>query len=167
MQLALDNPDLPAGLIVVDITSARYPMYHRHLIGSLKNVPLAELKERRETDAYLKKFIPDPPVIQLMMKNILRKEDGSFAWKFDLGAIENNLAALHDEITSERTFEKKVLLLKGEKSEYVKEEMLLQTKKLFPKLCVKEINGAGHWVHADRPEETLEEILNFCGKTMN
>lgn len=61
-----------------------------------------------------------------------------------------------------------VKVIFGRKSEYVSEDVVDCFKKVFPKFDSKDdlvwIEGAGHWVHADRPNEFVTEIVSFLKK---
>jgi len=39
-----------------------------------------------------------------------------------------------------------------------------QVKTLFPNSSLKFIEGAGHWVHADKPNEFIKEVVNFINE---
>jgi pimeloyl-ACP methyl ester carboxylesterase len=54
-----------------------------------------------------------------------------------------------------------VLFIKGSESRSVQEEDIKDIKELFPSATINTIEGAGHWVHADKPGELLEEVLTF------
>ena len=58
-------------------------------------------------------------------------------------------------------FVKTALFIRGGKSNYigVADEPLI--RELFPQSEIQTIAGAGHWLHADRPVEFLQLVLNF------
>lgn len=56
------------------------------------------------------------------------------------------------------------LVIRGEKSEDLTVEIYLEMLKRNPLSRGVEVQGAGHWVHFDRPEELthiLKRFLNF------
>jgi len=58
-------------------------------------------------------------------------------------------------------FEKPTLFVRGSRSNYVKDSEWDKTKLLFPNAQLVTIEGAGHWVHADKPKELLEVLRGF------
>ena len=56
-----------------------------------------------------------------------------------------------------------VLWVAGADSGYVRSEFADQMRALFPRTQLVTIKGAGHWVHADRPEVFLATVRRFAG----
>jgi pimeloyl-ACP methyl ester carboxylesterase len=54
------------------------------------------------------------------------------------------------------------LFIRGELSNYILDEDIDELEELFPDSEIKTINGAGHWVHAEAPEEFIDIVLGFC-----
>lgn len=50
--------------------------------------------------------------------------------------------------------------MRGSQSEYVLDEYLPDASLFFPHLEVVTLD-AGHWVHAERPKETAEAVIEF------
>ena len=115
--------------------------------------------------------------IQFLLKNLYWKdtEDGkqkanpedsekTLAWRFNLDAIEKNIDAVGEAMPADAVFEKPVLFLRGERSGYVTAEDDRVIRKHFPQATIKTIAGAGHWIHAEKPGEFLEEVVEFLKK---
>jgi pimeloyl-ACP methyl ester carboxylesterase len=66
-----------------------------------------------------------------------------------------------EEIITSLPFEKPVLFIRGEQSGSLKDEDWPKIKSLFPKAIMTTIPGAGHWVHADKPEELTQQVISF------
>lgn len=60
-------------------------------------------------------------------------------------------------------FEGTTLFLSGGESDYVKSEMRVHIKRLFPAAKFAKIPRAGHWIHADRPIEFEAALRVFFG----
>jgi esterase len=58
-------------------------------------------------------------------------------------------------------FDKPVLFVRGSRSGYIKDEDFPLIKTLFPQAELVTVEGAGHWVHADKPAELLAILKNF------
>ena len=61
-------------------------------------------------------------------------------------------------------FDKPVLFVAGERSSYLAPQQEPVVRRLFPKAQVTVIDGAGHWVHAEKPEEFLAVARAGAGR---
>ena len=52
-----------------------------------------------------------------------------------------------------------VLWVAGSESDYVSEAQLPLMSQLFPRVELRTVQGAGHWVHSEKPEE-FEQLLH-------
>lgn len=60
-----------------------------------------------------------------------------------------------------RTFDGPTLFTYGEMSAFSVKEDESAVKKLFPRAQMKQINGAGHWLQAEKPEEFCKALNDF------
>ena len=51
-----------------------------------------------------------------------------------------------------------VIFLKGRNSDFLPPADMKNIQKVFPASEFTEIAGAGHWIHADRPDEVIKNI---------
>ena len=73
-----------------------------------------------------------------------------------------NLAAIGEEIGAAQPFLKPTLFLRGGKSDYIlPEDKLHGIPALFPNSQVVTVPDAGHWLHAEKPDEVFELVRNF------
>jgi esterase len=166
MRLALDHPGRLAQLIVVDIAPRFSNMEHQDdIVAGLQAVNLAALTTRQEADAALAQHIPQLGVRQFLLKNLYRAEDNSFAWRINLPALTASLAAIGEETVGATPFMKPTLFIRGGKSDYITpEDKLVGIPALFPNSQVATVMDAGHWVHAEKPDEMFELVRNFVGQ---
>jgi len=61
-------------------------------------------------------------------------------------------------------FDHPVLFLTGSESGYVRPEHRATILALFPRARFARLNGAGHWLHADRPREFEETVRVFLDR---
>jgi pimeloyl-ACP methyl ester carboxylesterase len=54
-----------------------------------------------------------------------------------------------------------VLFVKGGNSGYIEDARFSEIKSWYPNAQFVNIEGAGHWVHAEKPQELLGEVLKF------
>jgi esterase len=161
MLLALTYPESVQKLVVVDIAPRAYSERHREILSALSSLDLSSFKSRAEMESQLASSIPDLAVRRFLLKSVKRDEAGAFYWQMNLPAIEANYARLSEEIASQRPFEKPTLFIRGERSNYIRDEDLPAIKKLFPRVEHCKIAGAGHWVHAEAPEAFLRTVREF------
>jgi esterase len=54
------------------------------------------------------------------------------------------------------------LFIRGELSNYILDDDIAQLEDQFPDSEIITIKNAGHWVHAEAPEEFVDSVLGFC-----
>ena len=153
------HPDRINKLIVADIAPRKYPIRHQQIIDGLKNVP-SGLAKRTDAEEYLIPFIDEPGVRAFLMKSLYWKEKGHLAFRFNLPVLERYIDDIGGETAQGRFFEP-TLFIYGGNSGYITEADKEQIKFLFPETTFHEIEGAGHWLHAEEPEEFKREVLAF------
>lgn len=162
MRFALDHADMVEKLIVVDMGVKRYPAGHDTIFDALFALDLKTINSRSEAEAVLKDKLRNQGERQFILKNLTRNHDGTYSWKFNLEAIHNNY---EDEILaaieSDHPFQGTALFIRGEFSSYIKNEDWDGIQALFPAARLETIEGAGHWVHADKPVQLLQTIRLF------
>lgn len=161
MEFAVKYPDLLEKLIVVDIAPVSYPVHHDHIIEAMESLDLENIESRKMADRQLSRQIKEMGIRQFLLKNLYLKEKQQYDWKFNLKVIKREIEAIGEWAISEGVFEGKVLFIKGEKSDYIKAEYALQIAEKFPNYDLTEIEGAGHWVHAEAKEDFSQEVLTF------
>ena len=166
MHLALHHPARLAQLIVLDIAPRFSNMEHQDdIIAGLQAVDLGAIQNRQQAEAALLPRIPQLGVRQFLLKNLYRREDNSFAWRINLPALVANLAAVGAEITASQPFLKPTLFIRGGKSDYITpSDKLHGIPALFPNSQVATVPDAGHWVHAEKPDEVFGLVRNFVGQ---
>jgi esterase len=165
MQLATDHVESVAKLIVVDIAPRDYEPSHRPLLNTLRRLDLDRYGSFTEIDQALAASITSPVMRQFLLKNLTYDKNRRFAWRIDLEAIARNYDHLRMRITPRQSFIKPALFIRGGRSNYIMDSDISLIYKIFPAAEVKTIVRAGHWVHADAPEEFLQIVLTFLTET--
>jgi pimeloyl-ACP methyl ester carboxylesterase len=162
MQFALQHPDLVDKLIVVDIAPKYYPPHHDVVIEAIEAIDPSLLKERSEAEGVFMRFLGnDESTIQFLMKNLTRLPEGGFTWKPNMPVIIEAYYHLMEDVQHASSFEGPSLFVRGQKSRYIADEDVTRIKEFFPTFSLVTIADAGHWVHADAPQEFAKIILNF------
>ena len=161
MKFSLEFPKLVHKLFVLDISPKEYPIHHQSIIDSLESLDFNSLYTRKEIDNKLKKSIEQPALRNFLMKNIFRKENKKFDFRFNLKSLSKNIYKIGEKVESAEKFNGEVYFFKGSKSEYIMEKDKDLIYKLFPESKFIKIQNAGHWLHADNPNDFLSELLNL------
>ncbi len=172
MSFASKFPELIRALIVIDISPGQYNedeedttrfLKHRDILIILSELPLEDFKSRDDADKALHQYIRIKRIRNFLLKNLTRDENGSFRWKLNLPVLRSNLNNILAGIGHEQFLHQDfpVLFVKGELSDYISEKDFPLIKTIFPATQIKTIEGAGHWVHVEKPEELLSTIYEF------
>ena len=79
----------------------------------------------------------------------------------NLKSIRKNYEKLLATVYCDFQSEKEMLFIKGENSDYIFDEDIMDIRELFPKAALKTIKDAGHWVHAEQEYTLLAIIRDF------
>ncbi len=161
MLFAVSYPQFVKKLIVADIAPKFYPAHHQFILKALQAVDFSQVKTRNDIDAIFKEYIPEIGIRQFLLKNVFRKSDNSFNYRFNLESLTNNIEEIGAELTPMSQFEGDVLFLKGENSGYISadDEDLIHSH--FPNSKLDIISKAGHWLHAENPMEFFLKVNDF------
>lgn len=161
MYFATGFPRLTSKLVVVDIAPKYYPPHHQEIFSAYRSVNLSALKSRKDADCQLAGMIENFGIRQFMLKNLNRDSNNQFSWKINLNAIEANIDRMSGGLPENARFGNPALFIGGKKSDYIMpgDESIIQ--KHFSDFRVEMIDGAGHWVHAEKPRELLEIVEKF------
>jgi pimeloyl-ACP methyl ester carboxylesterase len=167
MQFALTYPERLDHLIVVDMAPRAYPPQHRPLLEALQALDLHPHQSRQDLSEALAEGVPDRRIREFVLKNLHyeRDQDG-YSWLMNLDVIAEKYANVNVAIDSETPFRGPALFIRGGQSNYVTDDDLPDIQRLFPEADLVTIDGAAHWVHADRPQALAEVVVSFLGATV-
>jgi len=159
MWLALTSPGRVDKLVVADIAPVSYSHSFDNTVSALKELPLAELTNRKQAETLLAARISELSYRQFLLQNLVLK-DGKYCWRIDLDIFQRmgpNIAAFPDA-GHLPPFTGKTLFIAGADSDFVKPETI---KLLFPKAALTTIADAGHWLHVQQPDAFTALVENF------
>ncbi|MCP4521877.1 MAG: alpha/beta fold hydrolase [Cytophagales bacterium] len=160
MRFSVKYPEKLSKMIIVDIAPRYYPIHHRTIIDGLKAVKVETVKTRREAEKRLEPFVKELGLRQFLLKNMVRTGD-HYAWKVNLSVIDQEIENIGEALPIKAVCNVPVLFLSGGASDYVKEEDHSHILKHFPNASFKVLEGAGHWLHAEKPQETISIIEDY------
>lgn len=167
---ALKWPEMLNGLLVADISpfkgddpeGAEYKQHNR-ILQAMLSLDLKAISSRADAESQLEKTGLPEHVRGFILKNLQRTSEDSFAWKLNSTALLKDLKDIMKPVSREDAYKYTVtgfpvIFIKGEKSDYLPVSDYEDIRKIFPAAEFIEIKGAGHWVHADNPEEVIKSI---------
>ena len=162
MHIACRHPENVSKLIVVDIAPKSYPPRHIPLLEALQSVDFSRMKRRADIDAHLSKSITSPAIRLFLMKNLKRKKDGGFEYKFNLPVLIRSYGEINRPLPGEYRCKGDSLFIRGSLSPYISPDDETLIYRHFPKAVIRDIPGAGHWVHAEKPDLLYDMVRDFC-----
>ncbi len=161
MRFAQRHPDAVTKLVVVDMSPREYPPRYDGLLDALLALDLSMFRHRSEVDMALAAAVPDKAIRQFLLKNLGRDAAGALNWKANLAAIRANYHRVRAALPTIPAYRGPTLFVRGGKSDYIRDEDLVLIRQRFPPAIVQTIVGAGHWVHAEAPDEFLRVTTKF------
>ncbi len=161
MQFACDHPERTEKLLVADIGPKYYPPHHQPIIDGLNALSPEAFTSRSNADAALKKNISDLGTRQFLLKSLYWVEKGKLAFRFNLEILSEKMEEVGENISASEIYDGPTLFLRGDRSEYIATSDLSEFKKHFPQAVMETIDNAGHWLHAENPEQFFEKSMAF------
>ena len=161
IRLALDYPEQVNKLIIADMGIKQSERGHENIFEAMFDLDLLNLDSRTIIDNQLKTRITELGVRQFLLKNLSRRKEGGYKWKMNLSALHEHYDEILKEIESDSTFDNLTLFLRGGNSNYVLNEDFEDIQTLFPNSKLETIEGAGHWLHAEKPKEFVQYVRAF------
>jgi len=160
MRLAAERPGLVARLTVVDIAPRAYPGRLRVEFEAMRRLDLASLASRREADVALADLVPDWALRQFLLTNLGQDAEGRWVWKVNREALERSLPVLTgDSLLPGQSFAGPCRVIRGGKSDYVRDEDLPAFAARFPLLDVVTLPESGHNPHFDARSGFVDAVL--------
>lgn len=161
MLFATLYPDLVKKLLVADISPRFYPVHHDAILEGLSVLNFDEIKSRGQADKVLSDYVSDFGTRQFLLKNLYWVDKGQLGLRLNLDVLRNEVSEVGEPLPSYAIFNGDTLFLRGDRSEYigVGDEAII--KNHFPNSDVVTIANAGHWLHAENPEDFFEAVIKF------
>ena len=163
MKFAFTYPEKTEKLIVADIAPRKYSTdYHQNLLQKLSRLDLKDFTKRSELEAALSLFIEDAGIRLFVLKNLYRDEYKNFAWRFNLEVLLEKISNIQDASFVNGVCAIPTHFIRGGNSDYITSADELLINKHFSDFSMATISGAGHWLHAEKPEQFYAEAMGFC-----
>lgn len=163
---ALVNPGAVERLVVVDIAPVAYPPRHLGHAEAMRAVDLTAARRRGDADRQLAAAIPDAAERAFLLQNLVfdtHFAQGRPRWRLNLAAIAHAMPALtgFPSFAPGARYDGPALFVAGGRSDYVRPEHEPEIRRLFPAARIARIADAGHWLHAEQPQQFLDLVTRF------
>ncbi|KAI0247030.1 Alpha/Beta hydrolase protein [Lactifluus subvellereus] len=165
------SPELPADaiehLIVADITpsSVALSTEFQGYIEAMNKIEQSGVNSRREAQDILASYEPDPTIRAFLLTN-LDTAIQPFKFQVPLDIVGSSILNLggFPYVPGERSWDGNTLFVKGAKSRYINKNNLPVAKEFFPSMSLETLD-AGHWVHAEKPNEFKKLVVDFITRS--
>jgi esterase len=165
MQLALQYPERLESLIVADMAPKENPQSHTDILDALCGADIGPEASRQSVEADLIRLgIPQPSVRQFLLKSLSRQASGQgFEWRFNLPLIRAQYPNILRNVAGDVPADIPALFVYGGQSDYLLPEDQPEILRRFPRAQFHCIPAAGHWLHAEAPDDFYAAVTGFLG----
>lgn len=161
MVLALKRPEMLRSLVVADIAPVAYGHSQVQFIHAMQSVDLDHVEKRSDALDMLSAHVDEPTLRSFFTQSLDIKAK---RWRLNLDVLERDMDAILGFPEVNGAFEGPTLFLSGGLSDYVTREHRPTIRALFPKARFARINGAGHWLHAEKPKEFIASVDHWLAQ---
>jgi esterase len=162
MALTALAPERVERLVAIDIAPVDYHVRrHDEIFAAINAVTDAQATSRQQAASVMRQHLQEEGVIQFLLKSFV---DGE--WRFNVPVLWDQ----YPHVVGWETippWEHPALFIPGGNSPYVTEAYREQLLAQFPQARAHVIAGAGHWVHAEKPEAVLRAIRRYLDEQAN
>jgi len=164
IQVALEQPKRIKKLLVADIAPVNYPPHHLKIIEGLQAIDLTKVIRRKDADMQLTPYVDNVGVRQFLLRNLAVDPNGQYTFRCSIDDISlcypQVMKAI--ELPNNRiAYQGKTLFIKGGDSDYILSDHREAIAKLLPNSKAKVIQGAGHWLHAEKTIAFNKIVFDF------
>lgn len=161
MFTAINYPGLVDKLIVVDIAPKYYAPHHQKILAGMQAVNQAQLDSRGEADEVLSEYVKEKAVRQFLLKNLYWKEKGLLGLRLNIDVLSQSGEIIGEELPVSDRYSGSTLFISGGESSYIETTDHARIAQQFPQSEIRTIQGAGHWVHAQKSTEFFEVVMEY------
>ncbi len=162
MALTALAPERIDRLVAIDIAPVDYHVRrHDEIFAAINAVTDAQASSRQQAASVMRQHLQEEGVIQFLLKSFVEGE-----WRFNVPVLWDQ----YPHIVGWETipaWEHPALFIPGGNSPYVTEAYRKQLLAQFPQARAHVIAGAGHWVHAEKPDAVLRAIRRYLSEKVN
>ncbi|MBE8887741.1 alpha/beta fold hydrolase, partial [Enterobacter hormaechei] len=162
MALTALAPERISGLVVIDVAPVNYDVRrHDEIFAAINAVTEAGVATRQQAAAVMREHLDEEGVVQFLLKSFV---DGQ--WRFNVPVLWDQYSHIVGWETVP-AWPHPTLFIRGGNSPYVTDAYRDTLLAQFPQARAHVIAGAGHWVHAEKPDAVLRAIRRYLTDTAN
>lgn len=141
-------------LVILDIAPFAYTQnHHDQIFKALFAVQNAKVESRLQASQIMREYLHEEMVIQFLMKSFAQGR-----WLFNVDALFKHYSdILHWDAI--QPCDKETLFIRGGESAYISTtEHFAAIEQQFPKAKIQVVADAGHWLHAEKTQQVLDQI---------
>jgi esterase len=163
LSLAMQWAERIEQLVVVDVAPKEYTLRWFNEFDAMAGMPLDQIHSRKDAEDFLeRRGVEGWALRKFLITNLQRDNTGGFSWQVNLPVLQRSLFEIFKnpiEITD--IFTGPALFIRGEVSDYVCECDVASIMRSCPAASIHSIHGAGHNVHAEKPQEFLDALVRW------
>ena len=148
-------------LLIADIAPRQYAEHHQDILKALGLLDFSIINSRAKADEVLASYIKEPGLRLFLLKNVYWIEKKQLALRVNLPVVTKEITQVGKALATTAFFNKETLFVRGENSGYITSLDEISIQKHFPKSQIKTILGAGHWLHAENPQQFHQIVVDF------
>ncbi|SDY73916.1 alpha/beta fold hydrolase [Acinetobacter kyonggiensis] len=157
MQLVHQAGERIKQLVILDIAPFAYTQnHHDQIFKALFAVQNAKVESRLQASQIMREYLHEEMVIQFLMKSFSQGR-----WLFNVDALFKHYSdILHWDAI--QPYNKETLFIRGGESAYISTtEHFAAIEQQFPKAKIQVVADAGHWLHAEKTQQVLDQIKKY------
>ncbi len=165
-----------SALVLVDVTPRMQRDGVERIMGFMSDRMTNGFASLEEAADSISAYLPNrskPKSLNGLAKNLRLGSDGRYRWHWDPAFINGPRAvntgrtqSVEFRMSAARALNIPTLLVRGQQSELVSEEMAQEFLQLVPHAQLADVSGAGHMVAGDRNDIFQSAILTFIEQTL-
>ena len=112
-------------------------------------------------EQHLAQYVPEPGVQQFLLKSLYWETPERLAWRFNVPVLARDIGKILAAAPPD-TIRVPTLFIRGGQSDYITRADMPAIKEQFPASRIETVDYAGHWVHAQAPEEVMALIRSVA-----
>jgi pimeloyl-ACP methyl ester carboxylesterase len=177
MWFAADYPEKVEKLVIADMAPKDYMenkeqsqyYLHRNILQAMQELDFSKVKKRTDVDELLAEKIDSERIRQFLVKNVTKdKKTKQYRWRVNVEVLYNYLEEIVGGVNRRWLDDRipitsyPVIFIRGLESNYITDEDIDLIKSIYPDANIFDIPGAGHWLHAEKPDEFMDAVIKCC-----
>jgi len=164
MAVALEHPEMLASCTIVDIAPVAYrtsePQWTQieAIVKKSASIDPSTIRNRKEGSDLLAPEVP-ASMRPFVMQNLVPNGENGYRWRCNINTLRDSLdqmAWFWDHPPQGPCVSVPIRFIRGSESGYVADKYRTDIDRFFPRARMDTVEGASHWVHADRPVEFVK-----------